>query len=234
MTNRLRLGRIALLLVAVGVCVLGSMPPARAAEPLSLRGFRLGILLADFLITPPPDQTIWPGARPLCSNSPEAAMAGDLPADGGIRVNETEAKAGFVRCTFFYQSGATLAPAGLIIANARTAVSFVFVPDQEGSMRLAWIKATTASANYASVKLALGKKYGRPNSIVRGYAEDAAGTRLVDETVIWSNGASDIRLDQREENVNIQVMTIEYSHEELAAGALKRLNAISGNPADTL
>jgi len=33
MTNRLRLGRIAPLLVAVGACVLGSMPPARAAEP---------------------------------------------------------------------------------------------------------------------------------------------------------------------------------------------------------
>ena len=233
MQNRPRLRCIALLVVA-GACVLGSMRPARAAEPLSLRGFRLGVLLADFEIMPAPDQIAWPGAKPLCSGSAEAGRSGALSSDAGIRLSEAEAKAGFVRCAFFYPSEAVLAPAGLIVAGARGSASFIFVPDREGSMRLATIQVTAASASYPSVKSALGQKYGRPKLVVRAYAHDVKGSKLADETTRWSNGISDIRLSQRGEGENIDVMSIEYIHEALAAEALKQLNAIQARSVDVL
>ena len=234
MRGRFRLRRRIALLVVAGAFLLGSMPQARGAEPLSLRGFRLGILLADFEVMPAPDQMVWPGAKPLCSDNPEAGRLGALSAEAGVRLSEAEAKAGFVRCGFFYPSEAVLAPAGLIIAGARGSVSFIFVPDREGSMRLAAIQVTAASANYPSVKSALSRKYGRPKLVVRGYAHDARGSTLVDETTRWSNGVSDIRLSQRGEREDIEVMTIEYIHEALAAGALKQLNAIRAGSDDVL
>jgi hypothetical protein len=205
-----------------------------AAEPFGLRGFRLGILLADFKITQFPDQKLWPGARPLCSGDREANAPGGLSTDDGVRVSDAESKAGIVRCGFFHESGGALVPAGLVVAGTKSDVSFVFVPDSDGEMRLATIRVSSASSNYETIKSALIKKYGRPKSVVQGYAHDAAGSRLIDETVRWSNGVSDIRLDQREEDKNIEFMSIEYIHEELAAEGLKRIKAVLGSSANTL
>jgi len=221
------------LLIALATSLL-IVSDSGATEPYSLRGFRLGIALAEFKAMQVPDHDIWPGARPLCFSDREAKTPGTLSADDGIRLSEAEKQAGIGRCGFFHPAGGVLAPAGLVIANARAAVSFVFVPDREGTLRLAAIEATTASSNYDSIKAALVKKYGRPKSVMKGYALDATGSRLVDETAKWSNEVSDIKLDRREEDKDIQRMLIEYTHEELAADGLKRLKAIQGNSANTL
>src|SRR4029077_10729234 len=140
-----------------------------ATEAYSLRGFRLGIALAEFKATQVPDQDIWPGARPLCFSDREAKTPGSLSADDGIRLSEAEKQAGIGRCGFFFHpAGSVLAPAGLVIANSIAFVSFVLVPDREGTLRLAAIEATTASSNYDSIKAALVKKYGRPKSVMKG------------------------------------------------------------------
>jgi hypothetical protein len=203
-------------------------------EPFSLRGFRLGILLADFKIMAAPDQGVWPGARPLCSNDAEVRSNNALSGSYAVRLSEAEAKTGIVRCSFFYPSDGALAPAGIVIAEARSTVSFFFLADREGEMRLASIRATTHSRNYTSIKSALVRKYGRPVLLFQGYVHDDAGTKLVDETTKWSRAGSNIQIDQREEHEDVQLMSIRYIHEALAAEGLKRLQAVLGSPTDTL
>ena len=199
---------------------------SRAAEPYALRGIRLGILLADFKILPHPDRDSAPEARPFCSDDPAAGAA--------IPVSKVESKVGIVRCAYFHEGSSPPAPAGLIVVGAKADMTFVFVPDSTGALRLAWMRAATGSDHYASIRAALLKKYGQPKSKMQGFVHDAAGTKLVDETLYWSNGASDIRLDQRDEGADILVMSIEYSHEALAAEGLKRLKAVAGEGVDSL
>lgn len=221
----------ALLLLAAFIYSQYAVSGAMAPEPYSLRGFRLSISLAEFRATRLPDQETWPGARSLCSIDPEDNIPA-LSADGSILASDAEARAGIVRCGFFYPSGTVLAPAGLVVANTKADVSFVFVPDSAGTLRLASIKAMTASSNYNSIKSALVQKYGRPRSVVRGYAQNAAGANFDDETARWSNGVSDIRLIQRD--ASMELMSIEYVHEQLESVGLKSLKAVLGSPTNTL
>jgi hypothetical protein len=220
------------LFLAAVVC----SPPASsgtiAAEPYGLRGFRLGISLAEFKATVFPDQGVWPGAKPLCSIDPGVNSPGVLSAADSIQMSDAEAKAGLVRCGFFYPSGTALAPAGLVVVSAKASVSFVFVPDASGTLRLASIKATTANSNYDAIKSALGQKYGRPKSLMRGFVQNAAGADFDEETARWSNGTSDIQLVQRD--TSMEMMSIEYLHEGLASDGLKRLKAVLGNSPNTL
>ncbi len=224
MARRRPLGRFVLLLLAVSLSTVAAL--SRAAEPYALRGIRLGMLLADFKILPHPDRDSAPEARPLCSDDPAAGAA--------ISASKAESKVGIVRCAYFHEGTNPPAPAGLIVVGAKADVTFVFVPDSKGGLRLAWMRAATASDHYASIRAALLKKYGQPKSKMQGFVHDAAGTTLVDETLRWSNGASDIQLDQRDEGADIQVMSIEYSDEALAAEGLRRLKAVVGEAVDSL
>jgi hypothetical protein len=228
------LSRYALLLLVAVTCGQSALVPAVAAESYSLRGIRLGILLADFKIMQTPDQNIWPGAKPLCSDDPAGRTLGALSAGRLIGLSPAESKAGVVRCSFFRESEGAPATAGIMVAGAKSDISFVFVPDSTGALRLARMSATSASSNYDSIRAALRKKYGQPQSVMRGYAYDAAGGKLVDETMRWSDGVGDILLDQREENVNVELMSLEYSDEVLVAEGMKRLEAATGNSANAL
>ncbi len=139
-----------------------------------------------------------------------------------------------MRCGIFNAGAAGPEMAGLIVAGVKTDAAFIFVPDSFGAMRLAWVRVTAASSNYGKIRVALLSRYGPPKTTVRGYAHDATGAKLVDETTIWSNEVSTIRLDQREEKIDVQMMSLDYHHEALTAEGLKRLKAVTKSAADQL
>jgi hypothetical protein len=211
------------------VSLVSTIAPAfsQAREPYSLRGIHLRILLADFKIVPARDSDVWPNAKPLCSDD----LAG---AASATAVSKSEAEAGFVRCGIFNTGAGSSEMAGLIVAGIKTDAAFIFVPDSAGAMRLAWIRATAPSSDYGRIRAALRSRYGPPNTTMRGYAYDAAGAKLVDETTLWSNDVSTIRLDQREEKIDIQMMSLDYNHEALTAEGLRRLKAVTKSAADQL
>jgi hypothetical protein len=216
---------IACLLAALVVTIEPAF--SQGPEPYSLRGIHLGILLADFKIMPARDSEVWPDAKPFCSDDPVGAAS-------ATAVSKSEAAAGFVRCGIFDAGAGGPEMAGLIVAGIKTDAAFIFVPDYAGAMRLAWIRATAASSDYGKIRAALLSRYGPPKTTMRGYAYDAAGAKLVDETTVWSNDVSTIRLDQREEKIDVQMMSLDYNHEALTAEGLKRLKAVTKNAADQL
>jgi hypothetical protein len=209
------------------------VPLTQAAEPFSVRGIGLGILLADFKIMPAPDQDRWPGSHALCTDERPAATLSTAIANE-LALTTAEAKTGIVRCTFVHPASGALEPAGPVIAGATAQVGFVFAPDRKGELRLAAVRAEGVSADYDKVKLALTKRYGSPQAVIRGFAYDAAGAKLTDETARWSNGVSQIEIDQRLENQDVNHMAIEYRHDALIGEADKRLRAAGASEADLL
>jgi hypothetical protein len=209
------------------------VPLAQAAEPFSVRGIALGTLLADFRIMPAPDQDRWPGSHALCSDDRPAVTLSKAIADE-LALTAAEAKTGVVRCIFAYSAGSALEPAGPVIAGVATQVGFVFVPDRKGGLRLAAVRAEGVSTDYDKIKLALTKRYGLPQAVIRGFAYDAAGAKLTDETARWSNGVSQIEIDQRLENLDVSHMAIEYRHDALIGEANERLKAAGAAPEDSL
>lgn len=205
---------------------------ARAAEPYSIRGIGLGILLADFQIFPVPDRDHSPGASPSCSNDEPAAPL-SAAAKKLILVSDAEMKAGIIRCAYLQKENGTQVPAPLLLAGVAMETSFLFVPDRQGAIRLAGVRAEGDSANYDRIKAALIKRYRAPQTIVRGFAYDSAGAKLQDELAQWNNSVSQIVLDQRLENENVQHMAVEYRLEGLIDEAEKRLKA-AGVDADLL
>ena len=218
---------------AAAILLLAHAACAIAAEPFSLRGIGLGILLADYQIFPVPDRDRTPGVSPACSNE-DAAVPLSEAAKNLIAPSETEVKAGIIRCAYLHQENGTLVPAPLLLAGAATEASFVFVPDRQGAMRLAGVRAECDSANYERIKAALIKRYRAPQTIVRGFAYDSGGAKLQDELAHWNNGVSQIVLDQRLEHENVQHMAVEYRHDALIDEAEKRLKAAGGSEADLL
>jgi len=222
------------LAAAIGVSILlCANLGAQAAQPYAIRGVALGSLLADFKIAPAPDRNRFPDVAAACSDEygggPESKAA--LEA---LRLNEAEAKAGFVRCVYLRADKGSLVPAGLVVAGAATQAVFVFAPDRQGALRLAAVKAEGDSGNYDTVKLALTKRYGPPQTVIRGFAHDAGGAKLIDETARWSNGVSQIEIDQRLETQDVNRMAIEYRHEALISEANHRLKAAGAAPEDSL
>ncbi len=222
-----------LLVPAAAIVLLAHICSAAAAAPFSLRGIGLGILLADFEIFPVPDSDRSPGAEPVCSNEKLTAPLSNA-AKNLVVPSEAEAKAGIVRCAYLHSQNGTLVPAPLLIAGVATETTFVFVPDRQGAMRLAGARAECDSGNYERIKAALIKRYHPPQTIVRGFAYDSGGAKLQDELAQWNNGVSQIVLDQRLENENVQHMALEYRHEALIEEAEKRLRAAGGSEADLL
>ena len=206
---------------------------AQAAEPFAIRGIALGILLADFKIAPAPDRQRVPDARPACSDA-RPAQTLDPAAEAALRLSAVESSAGLVRCSYLRPENGSLVPAGLVVAGAATQASFVFAPDAQGEMRLAAVRAEGSSADYDRVKSALMKRYGMPQTVIRGFAHDAAGTTLIDETARWSNGVSQIEIDQRLETEDVNHMAIEYRHEGLVEETDKRLKQAGAADADLL
>ena len=149
-------------------------------------------------------------------------------------MTQAEAKTGIVRCVFAHPAGGALEPAGTVIADSPTQTGFVFVPDRKGALRLAAVRAEGNSADYDKLKLALTKRYGPPQAVIRGFAYDAAGAKLIDETARWNNGVSQIEIDQRLENQDVNHMAIEYRHEALISDANHRLKAAGAAPEDSL
>ena len=139
-----------------------------------------------------------------------------------------------MRCAYLRPENGILVPAGLVVAGASTQANFVFAPDREGQLRLAAVWAEGSSADYDKVKTALTKRYGPPQTVIRGYAHDAAGAKLIDETARWSNGVSQIEIDQRLETQDVNRMGVEYRHEGLINEADKRLKAAGASEADLL
>jgi hypothetical protein len=221
-----------LLLPAAAVILLVAHSSS-AAEPFSVRGITLGLLLADFKIAPAPDRNRYPAVAPVCSDE-HPATALSSAAQAALRPGEAEAKAGFVRCAYLRPENGILVPAGLVVAGASTQANFVFAPDREGQLRLAAVWAEGSSADYDKVKTALTKRYGPPQTVIRGYAHDAAGAKLIDETARWSNGVSQIEIDQRLETQDVNRMGVEYRHEGLIDEADKRLKAAGASEADLL
>lgn len=206
---------------------------AQAAEPFAIRGIALGILLADFKIAPAPDHQRIPDARPVCSDAQPAEPL-DPAAAAALQLSASETNAGLVRCSYFRPENGSLVQAGLVVAGAATQASFVFAPDAKGELRLAAVRAEGNSADYDRVKSALMKRYGMPQTVIRGFAQDAAGTKLIDETARWSNGVSQIEIDQRLESQDVNHMAIEYRHDGLAEEADKRLKKAGAAEADLL
>ena len=85
-----------LLLSAVAISLVAELSCATAAEPFSLRGIGLGILLADFQIFPVPDRDRSPGASPVCSNDEPATPLSDA-AKNLVAPSDAEVRAGIVR-----------------------------------------------------------------------------------------------------------------------------------------
>jgi hypothetical protein len=222
-----------LLPAAAAMLLMAHSSSAAAAEPFSIRGITLGLLLADFKIAPAPDRDRFPDAAAACSDEYPAGSESKASQDA-LRLNEAEAKAGVVRCAFLRADNGTLVPAGLLVAGAPTQAAFVFTPDRQGALRLALVQAEGDSADYDKVKAALTKRYGLPQAVIRGFAHDAAGAKLVDETARWSNGVSQIEIDQRLENQDVNRMAIEYRHEGLISEADKRLKAAGASEGDLL
>jgi hypothetical protein len=222
-----------LVVPAVAVLLLAHVFSVVAAEPFGVRGIGLGILLADFQILPVPDGDRSPGASPVCSNDEPATPLSDA-AKNLIAPSDAEAKAGIVRCAYLHSQNGAQVPAPLLIAGVATEASFVFVPDRQGAMRLAGVRAECDSASYERIKAALIKRYRAPQTIVRGFAYDSGGAKLQDELAQWNNGVSQIVLDQRLENENVHHMAVEYRHEALINEAEKRLKAAGGSEADLL
>ena len=221
-----------LVVPAVAVLLLTHVFSVAAAEPFRVRGIGLGVLLADFQILPVPDGDRSPGASPVCSNDEPAAPFSDA-AKKLILVSGAEIKAGIVRCAYLQKESGTLVPAPLLLAGVAMETSFLFVPDRQGAIRLAGVRAEGDSANYDRIKAALIKRYRAPQTIVRGFAYDSAGAKLQDELAQWNNSVSQIVLDQRLENENVQHMAVEYRLEGLIDEAEKRLKA-AGVDADLL
>ena len=219
--------------LAAAILLLAHFSPAAAAEPFSVRGIALGLLLADFRIAPAPDRNRFPDAAPVCSDDHPAAALSSA-AQEAVRLGEAEARAGLVRCAYLRPENGTLVPAGLVVAGALTQADFVFAPDRKGDLRLAAVWAEGSSADYDKVKSALVKRYGLPQTVIRGYAHDAAGAKLIDETVRWTNDVSQIEIDQRLETQDVNRMAIEYRHDGLANEADRRLKAAGANDADLL
>lgn len=206
---------------------------AQAGEPFAIRGIALGILLADFKIAPAPDHQRLPDARPVCSDArPAEPLAPG--AEAALRLSAAEVNAGLVRCSYLRPENGSLVPAGLVVAGAATRASFVFSPDAKGELRLAAVRAEGNSADYDRVKSALIKRYGMPQTVIRGFAQDAAGTKLIDETARWSNGVSQIEIDQRLETEDVNHMAIEYRHDGLVEEADKKLRKAGAAEADLL
>lgn len=206
---------------------------AQAAQPFAIRGIALGSLLADFKIAPAPDHQRVPDARPVCSDAgPAEPLA--AAAEAALRLSAAEAATGLVRCSYLRPENGSLVPAGLVIAGAATQASFVFAPDAGGELRLAAMRAEGDSADYDRVKSALTKRYGLPQTVVRGFAHDAAGAKLIDETARWSNGVSQIEIDQRLETEDVNHMAIEYRHDGLVEETDKRLKKAGAGEADLL
>jgi hypothetical protein len=206
---------------------------AQAAEPFAIRGIALGILLADFKIAPTPDRQRVQDARPVCSDARPAEPLAPA-AEAALRLSAAESSAGFVRCSYLGPENGSLVPAGLVIAGAATQASFLFVPDAKGELRLAVVRAEGDSADYDRVKSALRQRYGMPQTVIRGFAHDAAGAKLIDETARWSNGVSQIEIDQRLETEDVNQMAIEYRHDALVEEADKRLKKSGAGEADLL
>src|SRR5690242_10002750 len=140
-----------LLLPVVAVLLLAHISCAAAAEPFSLRGIGLGILLADFEIFPVPDRDHSPDASPVCSNEKPIAPLADA-AKNLVLPSEAEARAGIVRCAYLRSENGMLVPAPLLLAGVATDASFAFVPDRQGAMRLAVARVECDSVNYDRIK----------------------------------------------------------------------------------
>src|SRR5258708_16209547 len=100
MRHRHRNRRFALpLLIALATSLL-IVSDSGATEPYSLRGFRLGIALAELKAMQVPDQDIWPGDRPLCFSDREAKKPGTMTAEDGIPLIEAMYHAGYRPSSF--------------------------------------------------------------------------------------------------------------------------------------
>ena len=206
---------------------------AEAAEPFAIRGIALGVLLADFRIAAVPDKQRFPDAKTVCSDERPSAPLSQA-SQNMLRLGAAEAKAGFVHCAYLRPENGSLAPAGLVVAGAVTQATFLFAPDAQGELRLIVVRGEGDSADYDRVKSALVKRYGMPQTVVRGFAQDAAGTKLIDETARWTNGVSQIEIDQRLETHDVNHMAIEYRHDGLVEEADKRLKKAGAAEADLL
>lgn len=219
--------------LAIGaVLALGTATASDAqtgAEPFAMRGIRLGITMEQFR------------AAGIVNDDPNsinlATYCSDEQLPLGLYIEgapSSDRELGVIACGWFSQRGdiAYSLPWNHFIdlGRGKGPPTFHFIDDGTG-YRLFRITVTANEEYYQGIRDALVRTYGEPARQTSDF-QTRAGATFPSETLTWRNAASEIRLEERCQRVNLYCLT--YLHNELAAVYAHRIEARDDEAADRI
>lgn len=183
------------------IIVLLALNPIHAsAEPFDLRGFRLGMTLAEFRSTPYPDPGKYKGLHVKCSNDQGSRKS---KASLAITTYGVEAKVGLVRCNH-YRAHDILKPpwveeATMDVAGVQVFLTFDFYHDPKAPsvLRLFRINIKSNMQYWGQLWPAYKAKFGQPTDIVKSVVQNSYGAPFDKVVAIWVRDGSSIMLESR-------------------------------------
>lgn len=208
---------------------------ARADElkdPVSLRGFSLGMTLSEFRATSDPDKDIR-NAQIICTGDKQDAALSSLPVQMGADLK----KVGVKMCSFFSKGTYSAWDlSGLEVGEFKgMQIFFYFTPTVDNpvtSERLFSILIRGNEAHYDSIVSTYATKYGKPHDSKHEAWRNQLGTVFDNLVLTWNSNRSSIVITQR--TLSAKAFTIDYSEIALSAGVYRLIDAKAKAAADKL
>jgi len=175
---------------AMAAALLAATAGAQPAEPVpyGLRGARLGVTLDEFRMGPIPPSKYEGSTGVACSDDP--------PEAGAPELTPKDAAAGIVRCQWILYRPGEISWLTVDIANARAGVHFDFLAAPGEPPRLFRISAEFGRGQWDDLVPSFEHAYGKPK-VETESVQNGAGAHFVSTKLLWSNGVSQIRIDDR-------------------------------------
>ena len=205
------------------------------AEPFDLRGFRLGMTLAEFRSTPYPDPGKYKGVHVKCSDDRESKRS-KVPLT--LKPYGIEAKVGLVRCNHYHDHKTLELPwveeATLNVAGVQVYMTFDFYRDPKAPsiLRLFRINIKSNMQHWGRLWSAYNTKFGQPTDIVKSVVQNSYGTSFNKIVAFWVRDGSSIMLESHD--VKIYLIRIVYMFDTVADYFFKQIERITGKPTDKL
>lgn len=207
--------------------------PAAPAEPYDFRGAKLGMTLDEFKKLPFPDRD---DSKRAMNSTPQLRCSDELSGDylADVHVVEEYKNAGEVECLYkmppdkaayrFSWEDAYLS----VGEGASDGVVYLFYTDDAGAKRLGDVGITMNNATFDSLAAGLTTKLGSPTKTEEKDLQNGIGNHFKSVTLLWDNGISTVKLEQRSAKINEMQLT--YTNSALSSDFYKKLVAAKGPP----
>lgn len=159
-------------------------------DAYSRRGFKLGMTLDAFRLKPYPETGNESTVSVVCSDEDRSSD----PRYSSVQLKEGSLiAAGAIRCAYYFTDADMPAmdmAAGISLLDEPVSTSFVFLPDQDGTKRLARIDTIGPIELLARLLSALEQAYGGQPEINTIELQNGFGARSKAATYAWSNSSS--------------------------------------------